>query len=212
MEATTGDVITVNPGEVHDGNPVQGRVQIWRMLYLDPGFVAETLREDLPGAVEVVRPVSRDAVLAQCFTRLFAVMTGSSSDTFAAEELMRTLAYLMAHHGGRPMPPRSLPTSVTRALRYMNEAPQRPVTLRELAALLGVSRFQFLRGFARAVGTTPHAYLLQQRVGLARRLLASGRFPAEAAAEAGFADQSHLTRAFSRRFGITPARYRSAIA
>ena len=68
-----------------------------------------------------------------------------------------------------------------------------------------------MRGFARAVGVTPHAYLLQQRVRLARRLLSAGRRPIEAAAEAGFADQSHLTRAFRRQLGVTPARYRAAV-
>ena len=80
-------------------------------------------------------------------------------------------------------------------------------------ACRGCSPFsQLLRGFARAVATTPHAYLLQLRVRLARRLLAAGRYPAEAAAEAGFADQSHLTRAFSRQLGVTPARFRAAVA
>ncbi|GAB3689101.1 helix-turn-helix domain-containing protein [Saccharopolyspora tripterygii] len=38
----------------------------------------------------------------------------------------------------------------------------------------------------------------------------SGRTPAEAAAEAGFADQSHLTRWFRRYYAITPARFRDA--
>ncbi len=86
------------------------------------------------------------------------------------------------------------------------------MTLAELAGLSGVSRFQLLRGFARSVGTTPHAYLVQQRVRLARRLLAAGSGPAAAAAEAGFADQSHMTRAFVRQYGVTPARYRAALA
>jgi AraC-like DNA-binding protein len=49
-------------------------------------------------------------------------------------------------------------------------------------------------------------------VRLARRLLAAGRPPAEAALQVGFADQSHMTRAFVRQFGITPGRYRAAIA
>lgn len=87
-----------------------------------------------------------------------------------------------------------------------------PATLAELAALSGVSRFQLLRGFARETGITPHAYLLQRRVRLARQLLIAGRALAVAAQEAGFADQSHMTRAFRRQFGITPARYLAALA
>jgi AraC-like DNA-binding protein len=82
----------------------------------------------------------------------------------------------------------------------------------KLAALTGVSRFQLLRGFAREIGITPHAYLVQRRVRLARQLLAAGQTPAQAAVQAGFADQSHLTRAFVRHLGITPARYRAVVA
>jgi AraC-like DNA-binding protein len=49
-------------------------------------------------------------------------------------------------------------------------------------------------------------------VRLVRRLLIAGRSPSDAALAAGFADQSHMTRAFMRQFGITPARYQAAIA
>ena len=213
VEAAAGDVITVNPGEMHDGSPVQGRVRAWRMLYIDPGLVARALREDVPDNVEIARPALRDPPLASRFARLFADLTAPSPEPLAVEEgVLRTLAHLLASHGSRSLPVRGSPPSVTRALRHMDEAPERPVTLAELAALSGVSRFQLLRGFARTVGATPHAYLLQQRVRLARRLLAAGRRPADAAAEAGFADQSHLTRAFTRQLGTTPARYRAAMA
>jgi AraC-like DNA-binding protein len=41
--------------------------------------------------------------------------------------------------------------------------------------------------------------------------LADGQTPAQAATQAGFADQSHMTRAFVRQLGITPHRYGAAI-
>ena len=74
-----------------------------------------------------------------------------------------------------------------------------------------MSRFHLLRGFFRATGATPHAYILQRRVRLARQLLAAGEELTEASARAGFADQSHMTRAFVRQLGVTPARYRSSV-
>jgi AraC-like DNA-binding protein len=94
----------------------------------------------------------------------------------------------------------------------MDSAPQSQVSLAELAALSGVSRFQLLRAFSRQVGITPHAYLIQRRVLLAQRFLAAGQSPAQAALQAGFSDQSHMTRAFVRQVGVTPARYRAAVA
>ena len=101
---------------------------------------------------------------------------------------------------------------IARALRRLDSASDKSVSLGELAALSGVSRFQLLRGFAREIGITPHAYLVQRRVRLARQLLADGQTPAQAAVQAGFADQSHMTRAFVRQLGITPSRYRAAVA
>ena len=83
-------------------------------------------------------------------------------------------------------------------------------TLDELAALAGCSRFQLLRRFQQLHGLPPHAWLLQQRLERARQLIRQGHGLAQAAADAGFADQSHLTRHFSRQFGYTPGAWRAA--
>lgn len=211
VEAGPGDVIAVNPGEMHDGEPLQGCARSWRMLYLEPSIVAQAV-PDFGSEAEIVRPVLRDPRLAEHFAGLFQALTELRTDPLELEErILLTLTLLLTRYGSRPLPLATSPT-VSRALQRLNEAPERAVTLAELADLSGVSRFQLLRGFARAVGATPHAYLLQQRVRLARRLLGAGLSPAAAAAEAGFADQSHLTRAFRRQFGVTPARYRAALA
>ena len=212
VEAEAGDVITVNPGEMHDGAPVGG-ARGWRMLYLDPAVVARGLVEEGEDRPEIARPALRDPMLAGLFTRLFVGATGAAPEPLGLEEdLLRTLAYLLRRYGTRLRPAPQASPAVAMARRRLDEAPEMPATLAELAALSGVSRFQLLRGFARETGMTPHAYLLQRRVRLARQLLVAGRAPAEAAQEAGFADQSHMTRAFRRQFGVTPARYQAAIA
>jgi AraC-like DNA-binding protein len=213
VEAGPGELITVNPGEIHDGMPCDGRPRGWRMLYLDPALVSRELRHELSGPLEISRPVLRDPRLAWDFARLFAGLTDAQPDPLAAEEhLLRLLLRLLGRHGlARPVES-GLPPPVARTLRRLDQAPESPVSLAELAADAGLSRFQLLRGFARATGITPHAYLLQRRVLLARRLLAAGSSPVDAAAQAGFADQSHLTRAFRRQFGITPGHFRDALA
>ena len=70
-----------------------------------------------------------------------------------------------------------------------------------------MSRTQFLRAFAAAFGLPPHAWALQQRLARAEALLAQGAVLADAAAASGFADQSHMTRAFRRFRGYTPGQY-----
>ena len=92
-------------------------------------------------------------------------------------------------------------------MTMIDDAPTEPLTLAELAEAAGLDRFQLVRGFARATGLTPHAYRLQRRIGLARRLIARGVALAEAALASGFADQSHMTRVFARTYRITPGAY-----
>ena len=61
--------------------------------------------------------------------------------------------------------------------------------------------------FSRKFGISPHQYLTSQRVDLARRLLLDGMPPSLAAAEAGFYDQSHLSRHFKHVLGVGPGRF-----
>ena len=103
-------------------------------------------------------------------------------------------------------------TGLYRVRQMMDEAPQTSVGLAELSAEAGMSRFRFLRAFSSLTGLTPHSYLMQRRLHLARQALAKGVPPAEAAFASGFCDQSHLNRVFVRHFGATPALYRHALS
>ena len=78
---------------------------------------------------------------------------------------------------------------------------------------MGLSPHHFSLVFKNTFGTTPHHYLLLQRVEKAKRLLASGEQSiGEAALEVGFANQSHFTRMFRRIIGETPREYRQSRA
>jgi len=82
-----------------------------------------------------------------------------------------------------------------------------PADLTEIATIAeeaGVHRVYLARVFAAHFGVAPSAYRLQRRVGRAAGLLATGSAPGDAAAEAGFADQAHMTRCLRRQTGLTP--------
>lgn len=84
-------------------------------------------------------------------------------------------------------------------------------TLRELAEACGLSDAHFSREFRQTTGKPPHRWLLEQRVERAKDLLAyTERNISEIALACGFADQSHLTRVFSRATGLTPGAWRRA--
>jgi hypothetical protein len=76
VNASAGDVITLNPGEMHDGVPLDGKARGWRIIYFDPGLVAREVEEEIIGQAEIIRPVAHDPVLATHLVRLFACLTG----------------------------------------------------------------------------------------------------------------------------------------
>ncbi|MGN6669887.1 MAG: helix-turn-helix domain-containing protein, partial [Trinickia sp.] len=95
------------------------------------------------------------------------------------------------------------------ALARIADAFDQPLAIDELAAMTDQSPLAFLRGFTAAVGLPPHAYLVEQRLQAARRLLADGRRPlTDIALACGFSHQSHFGNAFKRAFGMTPDDYR----
>ncbi len=85
-----------------------------------------------------------------------------------------------------------------------------PVSLRGLARQAGVHPVHFAAAFRRFHGCSVGEYLRRRRLQYTRARLADPEVPlAQVAAEAGFADQSHLTRTFKRFIGMTPSRYRT---
>ncbi len=219
VEAQVGDLISSNPGEVHDGRPLGTATRRWQMLYLEPGAAADGLGLATPGHLDLARPVFQDpplrAALQQLFGRLASWRAAGheAAEALACEETLATVMAGLARHAGTPrrqdVEPATGPLAQVRE-RLADDLLHAP-TLVELAALAGCSRFQLLRRFQQAHGLPPHAWLLQQRLERARQLIRAGQGLAQAAADAGFADQSHLTRHFSRQFGYTPGAWRAAV-
>ncbi|MGH3629867.1 MAG: helix-turn-helix domain-containing protein, partial [Sciscionella sp.] len=85
------------------------------------------------------------------------------------------------------------------------------LALDDLAASVALSRYHFIRRFRQSTGTTPHEFVLQQRVERAKAMLRRTSTPLlDIACTCGFADQSHMTRVFRKRVGVTPGRFRTA--
>jgi len=83
------------------------------------------------------------------------------------------------------------------------------LSLAVLAQQVGFSPYHFTRLFRQATGESPHQFVMRQRIERAQHLLQEADLPlAHIALESGFANQSHLTQAFKRHLGLTPAAYR----
>jgi AraC-like DNA-binding protein len=209
VEAGPGHCICVNAGEVHDGRAIGGRSRAWRILYFDPTVLAglcTDIREGTQRSFTFTAPVFADRGLHRLFDAAFRYRAGR--DVMSCETaVLRLVARLGVHSTTRPVRGEGPTACIRRVIERIDADPAATLTLAELAAEAGLSRYQLIRGFAGELGLTPHAYVLQRRIALAQRLIRAGRELAEVATEAGFCDQSHLTRWFVRQFGVTPRRY-----
>lgn len=214
VQAEAGDVISVNPNEVHDGMPV-GESRAWSMLYFDPRLIGDLVRdigEGRCGAMEFPSPVIRNSDMAARFKTLFPLLIEATArNALLRDGLLLSLVADVMRQGGGSSSDNASPAVVSRARDRIDDDPAAPLTLAELAELCGLSHFRFLRAFTKATGLTPHAYLMQRRIHEARRLIAAGTSLAEAAFASGFADQSHMTRLFVRNFGVSPGAYAAAM-
>ena len=213
VDAVAGDIITVNPGEVHDGAPLGGTRRTWHMLYFDPALVRQYVGEPA-SPIAMTCPALNDSLLLTLMQQLFSRLVTGSGDILSLEESScQLLGAAFTRHGSRRLDSLHFAKgNIARVRQRLDDAPQQAVTLSELAEMAGLSRYQLLRSFSRTLGITPHAYQLQRRVSMARQLIANGRSLSQAALDAGFADQSHMSRAFNRQLGLSPGRYRYALS
>jgi AraC family transcriptional regulator len=100
-----------------------------------------------------------------------------------------------------------------RVLELVEERLHESLTLEDLADAAGLGAYTFHRRFRETQGRAPHAFVIDQRVERARRLLAAGDLAVkEVAASCGFSDQAHMTRVLRDRLGLTPAKLKAARA
>jgi AraC-like DNA-binding protein len=205
-----GEVHVLHPDEVHDGGPATEAGFAYRILYIEPVLVHRALGgRPLPF---VSSPVHRHGPAVRDLAGLLADIDDPLGE-LGRLELATTIADALAalagpgdHDAG------TIDTAaVDRVREYLAAHPGEPTAAGELERIAGLDRFTIARQFRRAFGTSPDRYRTMRRLALARRSIAAGTPLAAAAAEAGFADQSHMSRQFKRAYGLTPGRWASTV-
>jgi AraC-like DNA-binding protein len=239
--SAAGMVMAFNPDDPHDGQATDGFGFTYRMIHIGPELVSTVLADAAGRPVGLplfADPVLSDPVLAARLGRLHGALLGQAT-ALRRDELLAgvVLAAARLSRGASARPSAraragtftgaaALPASAGRAKTESADARRiaglardliagryrDDLTADDLAAATGRSRFAVHRAFTHVFGLPPSDYQRQLRLREARGLIAAGTPIAEAAALAGFADQSHLSRWFVRYYGVTPGRYQRATA
>jgi AraC-like DNA-binding protein len=209
-------IILVNPEECHDGEAGCDDGWAYRTFYPTVGLMGTVARELGQTPVPAFpRTVLHDPGLVDVLA--LAHRTAEAGDEAAETTMLLALRRLIVLHADESQPEmaRTGAGSARRMATYrdMIEADiAGRFELAPLAVATGVTRFQVIRDFKQVTGFTPSAFVRNRRVRLAQRLIEDGATLAHAALDAGFADQSHLTRAFKLAHGFTPGVMRRAVA
>jgi AraC family transcriptional regulator len=140
---------------------------------------------------------------------LSCVPSALRSEELALRIVERVIAALTGDRKTLAAPSGRETRRVIEAIRLVESGAARPLELKELAAVAGMSKYHFLRVFRRLTGVTPHRYLISARLRRAALALASSRRPVIAVAlDSGFGDLSTFNKTFRAVFGLTPTQYR----
>jgi AraC family transcriptional regulator len=167
------------------------RSELFRVVGLPPLSELMVLGELARAAAERRSDLGLDE-LALCFaTRFGEVTSGRRRAPPAADARDRRRATLAA--------------------LWIDEHAHEPIDLARAAREAALSPYHFLRVFSRALGVTPHQYLIRARLRRAARLLADPSLPITGIAlDVGFGDLSNFVRTFGRAAGVSPRRFRAA--
>lgn len=192
---SAGMIVVTNPFDPHWGRASSGGVH-YSLLYPRPDWLRGLagLRH-LPLLMHFERPVIADARLAERLRGALdeVVQNGKDSLLGAAVASLFSRYAKIAPSPGDPL---------------AGEVPPGDGPIAGRAAEAGLSRAYYSRKYRQATGLSPLDHRRQARVLAARSMIEAGVELAAAAAEAGFADQAHMTRQFRQILGVTPGAYR----
>ena len=206
--ATAGTILTLNPGEPHDGHGADSHGWKYRVLYpsriafgnaLDSEQAAPSFRDVVwrhPGTWHELS-VLHDALKApDCALSLQS----------AAVSTLSQLAEMGGAKGARKGPADS--PRLRQAFEILSERFTESISLDTISAEVGLHANYLITAFRQRYGMTPARFLRSRRLAAAKLLLRRGEPLAHIAIDAGFADQAHFSRCFAKAYGVSPGVYR----
>lgn len=161
----------------------------------------------------------RDPLVAQIALALWRELEqpAPAGNLYAQTAAQLLVVHVLRHYTPSGTRLRAMPSSphklkehqVQQLLEFIQAHLDEQLSLETLAQQVGFSPHHFAQLFRRATGTSPHQFVLRQRLERAEWLLQETELPlAQVAGACGFAHQSHLTQVFKRHLNRTPGAYR----
>jgi AraC-like DNA-binding protein len=200
-----GNTLVLHPDEVHDGMAGTDAGFRYRMAYIDPALIQNVLSgEPLPF---IAGGLSSDPRLYRA-SEAFVQALDHPLETLEEQDAVYDLAMALRAVGGKPRGRNRLDDrAAERARAFIMEHLHLGITLEMLEQASGREQWSLSRDFRALYGTSPYRFVTLRRLDTVRRLMLDGFTLVDAALAAGFHDQSHMTRHFTRSYGVSPLRW-----
>lgn len=216
IEGTTdilrlGTLSIIEPGVIHSNSPCLPGQRHLRSFYFSKQFL-QNISSSLPGKninPHLTTCIINNRQLWRDFSALHELLLYPSDSLSLEVATVSTFSKLFE----QDCPVENLPTRsgdkkrVDTVVEYFHDNIDRQFHLDELAELVQCTSYHLIRLFQRNRNIAPHKFLVQLRLEKAKAFLDKGNGIADAALLSGFSDQSHLTRLFKKRYGVTPGLY-----
>lgn len=206
-----GDLLLFNPYDTHSCEQIDGKTLDYRCINVTPEIMKKMIleingHECLPSFKQNVLYSSE---LVDNLRELHLKISQEESELKKEELFLYLLEELIQKYSNlATIPPASESTQeIKEVCSYLERNYTKMITLNDLSAVSGWSKYHLLRTFTKKMGISPNSYLETIRVNHAKKLLEQGVKPIEVTFLTGFNDQSHLTKFFKRQVGLTPKQY-----
>ncbi|KAF1012043.1 MAG: Arabinose operon regulatory protein [Pseudomonas fluorescens] len=206
----------MNPGDVHACNPIDDQPWSYHMLYIDTPWLTNLqhqlgLRND-QGFQPFATPHTRDPVLYKGLIELCDVLLNDQAEHLHKQTTLVSFFSEVQQRLNPPATPlREVNHRLARAADYICAHCTEALKLEDICQAAELSPSYLIRAFKQHYGMTPHAFMVNRRIQVARAGLRRGELIADVALAAGFADQAHFQRTFKQHFAATPGQYRDAL-
>jgi AraC-like DNA-binding protein len=208
-----GQLIIINPGDVHTGESAVPEGFHYRALYPTVALldnVAAQLRHQHSGLPLFPEVRVYDPYLHRQLRQLHRDSEQAMSALELEERFVDLFGALIARHAidkGDVPEYREARQEIQGVRDYMEAYFASDISLTDLSERVNISPYHLARLFRREMGIPPHRYLENIRIRHAQHLLDDDLSIADVAYATGFSSQSHFTRTFRRFIGVTPGKF-----
>ncbi len=212
-----GDFVLVGQGSIHRPEVEKDTFYERMILYISPQYLDRFKTDDCDlstcfrNAQEHFQYVYHSSPHDPIKPLLQSLELALQQDEFGAELLSHAVFLQLMVEFNRAAARNSHSSAasgdskIVSILQYLNLHLTEPLSIDDLAARFYISKYHMMRRFKDETGYTIHSYVTEKRLLLARRLLQSGKLVSDVCYLAGYQDYSTFSRAYRKRFSVSPS-------